>query len=234
MGETKTCHLPIRRDVHTMISLNSLSLRYTTPSGEIVVLDDLSLKISKGESVAIVGPSGSGKTTLLNIIGAMLPPTSGVIEIAGENISTFTEDTAAAFRNHELGFVFQQHHLLPQLTVLENVLTPRLAGGWKEAESITRERAEALLKRVGLTDRLDHRSAELSGGEKQRVAVARALINEPRLLLADEPTGALDSETGERIADLLFELQKEQGVTLVLVTHDLTLAQRADRLVKLS
>lgn len=137
-----------------------------------------------------------------------------------------SEKEAACFRNQELGFVFQQHHLLPQLTVLENVLTPRLAGGWEESEEDTRARAIELLERVGLGHRLNHRPGELSGGEKQRTAVARALINQPRVVLADEPTGALDGETGSKVADLLLELQKEQGVTLIVVTHDLDLAQR--------
>ena len=217
-----------------MISIRDLSLSYETPGGSVPVLFGFDLQIEEGQSAAIVGPSGSGKTTLLNLIGAMLPPTSGEVIIGGENISSLDEQKAATFRNRELGFIFQQHHLLPQLTVLENVLVPRLAGGWDEPEEETRKRAEELLDRVGLSHRLDHRPAELSGGEKQRVAVARALINQPRLLLADEPTGALDSETGEKVANLLFELQKEKGVTLILVTHDLQLAGRAEKLIQLS
>ena len=217
-----------------MISIRHLSLSYETPGGSVPVLSDFHLEMSAGQSAAIVGPSGSGKTTLLNLIGAMLPPTAGEVVIGGENIADFDEQKAAVFRNRELGFVFQQHHLLPQLTVMENILVPRLAGVWEEPEAETRKRAEALLHRVGLSHRLAHRPAELSGGEKQRVAVARALINQPRLLLADEPTGALDSETGTKVADLLFDLQKEQGATLLLVTHDLELAGRAEKLVELS
>lgn len=217
-----------------MISINDLSLSYETSGGSVPVLSGFNLEIGDGQSAAIVGPSGSGKTTLLNLIGAMLPPTSGEITIGGENISSFDEQKSAAFRNRELGFIFQQHHLLPQLTVMENVLVPRLAGGWEESEAETRQRAESLLERVGLSHRFTHRPSELSGGEKQRVAVARALINQPRLLLADEPTGALDSETGDKVADLLFNLQKEERVTLVLVTHDLQLAGRAEKRVELT
>ncbi|MDA7519306.1 ABC transporter ATP-binding protein [bacterium] len=209
-----------------MISLRNLSVSYETPAGPVPVLSDLDIEITDGQAIAIVGPSGSGKTTLLNVIGAMLPPTSGEVTVGGENISSLSEKEAAKFRNRQLGFVFQQHYLLPQLTVLENVLVPRLAGGWDEKESETRARAEALLERVGLGHRLTHLPSALSGGEKQRVAVARALINDPSLILADEPTGALDSETGEKVADLLLEVQQEKGVTLVVVTHDLDLAAR--------
>lgn len=219
-----------------MVSISNLSLSYETLSGDVPVLSGLDLEITKGQAVAIIGPSGSGKTTLLNIIGAMLPPTSGQVVIGGANISAFDEKEAAAFRNRKLGFIFQQHHLLPQLTVLENILIPRLAGGWEESEADTYARAAELLERVGLSHRLRHRPSELSGGEKQRVAVARALINQPTLLLADEPTGALDEETGEKVTDLLLELQQESGVTLVVVTHDLDLAARVStkgQLVKL-
>lgn len=207
-----------------MISLSDIYFNYETPGGDVPVLSSFDLEIPDGQAAAIVGPSGSGKTTLLNIIGAMLPPTSGEVIIGGQNISSLNEAGSAQFRNRELGFIFQQHHLLPQLTVLENVLVPRLAGGWEESEAETRARAEELLERVGLGHRLTHRPAELSGGEKQRTAVARALINQPDLLLADEPTGALDQKTGEKVIDLLLELQEERGVTLIVVTHDLNLA----------
>ena len=209
-----------------MIKVSKLEVNFETPGEVVEVLKGLDLSIEEGAAAAVVGPSGSGKTTLLNVLGALLPPTSGSVEIGGEDVARFNEKEAARFRNRELGFVFQQHHLLPQLTVLENVLTPRLAGGWEENEEETRDRAIALLKRVGLDHRLDHRPGKLSGGEKQRTAVARALINQPRVVLADEPTGSLDGETGSRVADLLLEIQKEDGVTLVVVTHDLDLAQR--------
>lgn len=209
-----------------MIKVNNLEVNFETPGEVIEVLKGLDFSVTEGAAAAVVGPSGSGKTTLLNVLGALLPPTSGSVEIGGEDVAKLNEKEAARFRNRELGFVFQQHHLLPQLTVMENVLTPRLAGGWEESEEDTRKRAIALLKRVGLDHRLDHRPGELSGGEKQRTAVARALINQPRVVLADEPTGALDGETGSKVADLLLEIQKEDGVTLVVVTHDLDLAER--------
>ena len=209
-----------------MIKVSKLEVNFETPGEVVEVLKGLDFSVEEGAAAAVVGPSGSGKTTLLNVLGALLPPTSGSVEIGGEDIAKFNEKEAARFRNRELGFVFQQHHLLPQLTVLENVLTPRLAGGWEESEEETRTRAIALLKRVGLDHRLDHRPGKLSGGEKQRTAVARALINQPRVVLADEPTGSLDGETGSKVADLLLEIQKEDGVTLVVVTHDLDLAGR--------
>lgn len=209
-----------------MIKVSNLAVNFETPSEVVKVLAGLNFTVEEGAAAAVVGPSGSGKTTLLNVLGALLPPTSGSVLIGGADVAAMTEKEAARFRNQELGFVFQQHHLLPQLTVMENVLTPRLAGGWEESEHETRLRAGELLKRVGLSHRLDHRPGELSGGEKQRTAVARALINQPRVILADEPTGALDGETGSKVADLLLEIQKENGVTLVVVTHDLALAER--------
>ncbi len=209
-----------------MIEVSDLKVTFETPGETIDVLEGLDFSVSDGQAAAVVGPSGSGKTTLLNVLGALLPPTTGTVRVGGTDVSTLNEDAAARFRNRELGFVFQQHHLLPQLTVMENVLVPRLAGGWQESEEATRDRATALLEKVGLGHRLSHRPGELSGGEKQRTAVARALINQPRVVLADEPTGALDGETGTKVADLLLEMQREQGVTLVVVTHDLALAQR--------
>lgn len=209
-----------------MIELKDVYLDFKTPAETVKVLTGLNFSLADGQTSAIVGPSGSGKTTLLNLIGALLPPTSGTVKVADTDLSSLTEPEAAQFRNRHLGFVFQQHHLLPQLSVIENVLVPRLAGGWDEPESLTRQRATDLLERVGLSHRLNHRPGELSGGEKQRTAVARALINQPRVLLADEPTGALDQESGNNIADLLLEIHREQNVTLVVVTHDLNLAQK--------
>lgn len=209
-----------------MIKVSNLDVNFETPGETVEVLKRLDFSVEEGAATAVVGPSGSGKTTLLNVLGALLPPTSGSVEIGGQDIAIFNEKEAARFRNQELGFVFQQHHLLPQLTVMENVLTPRLAGGWQESEEETRKRATELLARVSLNHRVNHRPGELSGGEKQRTAVARALINQPRVVLADEPTGALDGETGSKVADLLLEIQKEDGVTLVVVTHDLDLARR--------
>ena len=215
-----------RRYLTAVIKVSNLDVNFETPSEAVEVLKGLDFSVKEGAAAAVVGPSGSGKTTLLNVLGALLPPTSGSVMIGDEDIAKFSEKEAARFRNRELGFVFQQHHLLPQLTVMENVLTPRLAGGWEESEHESRKRASTLLKRVGLEHRLEHRPGELSGGEKQRTAVARALINQPRVVLADEPTGALDGETGSKVTDLLLEIQKEDGVTLVVVTHDLDLAER--------
>ena len=209
-----------------MIKVSNLDVRFETPSETGEVLKGLDFSVAEGAAAAVVGPSGSGKTTLLNVLGALLPPTSGSVEIGGQDIARLKEKEADRFRNQELGFVFQQHHLLPQLTVMENVLTPRLAGGWEESEEETRKRATELLERVGLSHRVNHRPGKLSGGEKQRTAVARALINRPRVVRADEPTGALDNAIGNKIADLLLEIQKECGVTLVVVTHDQDLAQR--------
>ena len=209
-----------------MIKVSNLDVSFETPSETVEVLKGLDFSVAEGAAAAVVGPSGSGKTTLLNVLGALLPPTSGSVEIGSQDIARLEEKEADRFRNQELGFVFQQHHLLPQLTVMENVLTPRLAGGWEENEEETRKRATELLERVGLSHRVNHRPGKLSGGEKQRTAVARALINRPRVILADEPTGALDSAIGNKIADLLLEIQKERGVTLVVVTHDQDLAER--------
>jgi ABC-type lipoprotein export system ATPase subunit len=166
------------------------------------VLRNLNLEVGASEAVSIVGPSGSGKTTLLNLLGALDQPTSGSITIDGNAISEMNDVDAAKFRNRSIGFIFQLHYLLPQCSVLENVLVPRLAGGWDESVADTRGRAEALLQEVGLQDRLTHLPWQLSGGEQLRVAIARSLINEPKIILADEPTGSLDPSTGERVADL--------------------------------
>lgn len=217
-----------------MIEVRNLCVEFETPGETIKVLHDLSFELAEGQSSAVVGPSGSGKTTFLNVLGAMLPATSGEVVIGDQDLAQLDEKQAAQFRNQQLGFIFQQHQLLPQLTVMENVLVPRLAGGWEESEEETRARAEKLLERVGLAHRLNHRPGELSGGEKQRTAVARALINQPKLVLADEPTGALDGETGSKVVDLLLELQKEEGVTLIVVTHDLDLAKRIGKVFEIT
>lgn len=201
-------------------------------SGEdLVVLDHLSFSLEIGESLAIVGPSGCGKSTLLNIIGALDRPSSGRLTFRGEDLAAMDEAALAAFRNREIGLVFQDHHLLPQLSVLENVLLPTLVRG--APASGPEQRADALLERVGLTERRAHRPAELSGGERQRVAVVRALINQPGLLLADEPTGALDAAAAANLADLLVDLNREQKVALITVTHSAQLAERMGRLCEL-
>jgi len=206
-----------------MLEATDLKKDYPTPRGPLSVLSGVSLRLSRGESAAIMGPSGSGKSTLLHIIGALDPPTSGRVTLDGDDPYTLTEKELAAFRNQRVGFVFQDHSLLPQCSVLENVLTPTLVGR-TNGDSI--ERARALLDQVGLSERLDHRPAELSGGEKQRVALARALINEPVLLLCDEPTGNLDRDSADVVASLLLELHARKKTILVVVTHSSELAAR--------
>lgn len=195
----------------------------------LVVLDNISLEISSGETVAIVGPSGSGKSTLLNIIGTLDRPTTGKVFLDGEDLSAHSADQLAEIRNRQIGFVFQAHHLLPQCSVLENVLVPTLASKDKSLRDDAKERGIQLLRRVGLGERLGHRPGQLSGGERQRVAVVRALINRPKLLLADEPTGALDRTSSQQLAQLLIELNREEKVTLIIVTHALDLADRMER-----
>jgi lipoprotein-releasing system ATP-binding protein len=216
-----------------MISVHQLSKTYETPGEAIQVLDCLDLTLAAGETAAIVGPSGSGKSTLLNLLGALDRPTSGSITIGDQDISTFSEEQAAAFRNHSLGFIFQQQHLLPQLNVLENVLVPRLAGDWQESAADTEKRALTLLESVGLSGRLHHLPWQLSGGEKLRTAVARALNNRPKLILADEPTGSLDPASADTVADLLLALNRDHGVTLIVVTHNLAIAKRMGKTFEL-
>lgn len=214
-----------------MLELSNVTKSYESMDGgeSVVVLKDISLQIHRGESVAIIGPSGSGKSTLLNIIGTLDRPTTGIVKLDGQDLGTLTDDELAAIRNRQIGFVFQAHHLLPQCTVWENVLVPTLAQKNAHPKNDVCDRAMRLLKRVELARRLDHRPGQLSGGERQRVAVVRALINEPKLLLADEPTGALDRSSALNLAQLLIELNREEEVTLVVVTHALDLAQRMQR-----
>jgi lipoprotein-releasing system ATP-binding protein len=208
----------------------------------VPVLAGVSLEMARGESLAIVGPSGSGKSTLLQIIGTLDRATSGEVWLEGKNLAALDDLQLAEVRNRQIGFVFQAHYLLPQCTVLENVLVPTLAGQKSEvrsqksekAEETSAARAERLLKRVGLGERLHHRPGQLSGGERQRAAVVRALINRPGLLLADEPTGALDHASATALGQLLVELNQEEGVTLIIVTHALELAQRMARVLTLS
>jgi len=197
--------------------------------GTVKVLKEVNLQLAAGEPIAIIGPSGSGKSTLLNIMGALDVPTSGTISLDGRDLSRLTEKELAGIRNRQIGFIFQLHHLLPQCTVLENVLIPTLASPNTDRQ----ERAERLLDRVGLKHRLTHRPGQLSGGECQRVAVVRALINQPKLLLADEPTGSLDHAAATNLGQLLSELNKEEGVALVLVTHSLELARSLPRVLEL-
>lgn len=211
----------------------SKSFAATNDSPETVVLRGVDLRVARGESLAIVGPSGSGKSTLLNIIGTLDRPTSGTVMLDGRDLSTLSEQSLAEVRAQEIGFVFQLHHLLPQCTVLENVLVPTLAAGNLRRKEPAEARARRLLQRVGLEKRLTHRPGQLSGGERQRVAVVRALINEPKLLLADEPTGALDRASAETLALLLRELNQEEGVALIVVTHAMNLAQEMSRVLEM-
>lgn len=198
------------------------------------VLNGITLKLEQGQSLVIVGPSGSGKSTLLNIIGALDRPTTGKILLDGKDLAGLGEPELAKIRNTEIGFVFQLHHLLPQCTVLENVLVPTLINRKTDTQRDVQERAVDLLQRVGLKDYLLRRPGELSGGQRQRVAVVRALINKPKLLLADEPTGSLDEATAETIANLLVELNHSVGVALIVVTHSLRLAERIGHVMELT
>jgi len=206
-----------------MLEISSVTKQYPAPRGPLTVLSEVSLSLQRGEAAAIMGPSGSGKSTLLYIAGALEPPTAGTVTLDGVNPYKVAEKELAAFRNQNIGFVFQDHCLLPQCSVLENVLVPALVA--KDRVGLA-ERARELLGQVGLADRLDHRPAELSGGEKQRVALARALVLRPRLLLCDEPTGNLDEASAEMVAALLLELDRQQETILILVTHNPALAAR--------
>ncbi len=194
----------------------------------LTVLSGIELKVFPGKTLALVGPSGSGKSTLLNIISGLDSPTSGEVWVSGNKVHDMSAKQAASFRNQTIGFIFQSHHLLPALTALENVMIPGLAGHEKRKDSLLKERAIELLKKVGLSERVHHLPSQLSGGERQRVAVARALINEPKLLLADEPTGALDQANAIRLMELLFQLNQEFETTLLVVTHSMDLAQKMD------
>ena len=218
-----------------MLEITDVYKQYESPdqSEKVAVLKGINLSIGKGSSLAVVGPSGCGKSTLLNLMGALDRPTQGRIEFDGKDLGGLNATQLAELRNQDIGFVFQLHHLLPQCTVLENVLVPTLAAKDRSSAGTVKARAEALLERVGLEDHLAYRPAQLSGGQRQRVAVARALINEPKLLLADEPTGSLDQDTAERIGALLLKMHQDEGVTLVVVTHAMNLAQQLDTVFKL-
>jgi lipoprotein-releasing system ATP-binding protein len=212
-----------------VLKVEHVSKKYPTPRGEIPILTDISLSLDRGGAIAIMGPSGSGKSTLLYILGALEPPSSGAVTLDGQNPFALNERAQAAFRNSRIGFVFQDHSLLPQCSVLENVLAPTLvapAGPSGNGEGNDTERATSLLAHVGLGDRLDHRPAELSGGEKQRAALARALIRSPLLLLCDEPTGNLDRTAADTVADLLLQLHAARQTILIVVTHSAALAAK--------
>jgi ABC-type lipoprotein export system ATPase subunit len=214
-----------------LLQLQGVHKSYPLAGGALPVLRGIDLAVQAGERVAVVGPSGSGKSTLLNLMGSLDQPTKGRVLLGGRDLESLSEEDLAEVRNRDIGFVFQQHHLLPQCSLLENVLIPALARG-PMAEP-TRQHARSLLDRAGLRERQDHRPGQLSGGECQRAAVVRALVNRPPLLLADEPTGALDGATAAGLIDLLVQLNREEGVALVVVTHARELADRMDRVYEL-
>jgi lipoprotein-releasing system ATP-binding protein len=209
------------------LQLQDICKSYVSATGldDLAILRNVSMTVEQGDSISIIGPSGCGKSTLLNLMGTLDQPDSGKILFDGRDLAGMHEDAAAEFRNRHIGFIFQAHHLLPQCSALENVLVPTLAGTGRNRQADPVLKARKLLERVGLTDRMHHRPGSLSGGECQRVAVARALINNPDMLLADEPTGLLDRENAEKLVDLLLELNREDDLTLIMVTHADNLAR---------
>jgi putative ABC transport system ATP-binding protein len=212
-----------------ILKIHELEKTYTSGSKKLTVLSHISFEVEKGSIFSIVGPSGSGKTTLLGLCAGLDYPSAGNIELCGNNLENLDEDERAQLRNKEVGFIFQNFQLLPTLTALENVIVPLELQGDKNATKIGME----LLQKVGLADRFHHYPSQLSGGEQQRVALARAFSNKPSILFADEPTGNLDEETGEKVIQLLFKLNKEAGTTLVIITHDLDLANRTQQILRL-
>lgn len=222
----------MKADPKPILRTQGLTKVYKTGGTELTVLADIDLVVPERSTCAIVGPSGSGKTTLLGLCAGLDAPTRGTVELNGERLETLNEDQRAALRNLHVGFVFQNFQLIPTLTALENVLVPlELKGKGRETDG--RNEARSLLQRVGLGERLGHYPIQLSGGEQQRVALARAFVNQPHILFADEPTGNLDEESSERIEDMLFELNAEAGTALVIVTHDLDLAAKAEQVVRM-
>ncbi len=214
-----------------MIQINNLSKVYRTKTIETTALNNINLHVEKGEFLSIMGPSGCGKSTLLNIIGLLDEPTSGEIKIDGNGIKTYNSKATAKFRNQRLGFIFQSFHLIPDLNILDNVELPLIYRniGRKERKRLS----EAALESVGLKNRMNHYPAQLSGGQKQRVAIARAIVGKPNIILADEPTGNLDSAMGNEVMDILIDLNKTSKTTIVMVTHDANMAKRTDRLMRL-
>ena len=212
-----------------MLVASNVSKTYPTPRGPLAILEGVSLTVERGQSVAIMGPSGCGKSTLLYMLGVLDAPSAGTVTLDAQNPYDLSERDQAAFRGTHIGFIFQDHLLLPQLSALDNVLAPTLAAAAAANRAALVDRARTLLGTVGLNDRLDHRPAELSGGERQRVAIARALIRQPALILCDEPTGNLDRASAEGVADLLASLQRDQHTMMVVVTHSPALAARFDR-----
>ncbi len=215
-----------------LVMVEDLHKYYQMPQGDLQVLRGIGLHVNAGDTVSLVGKSGVGKSTLLHILGTLDTPTSGSVQLGGVSIFDLPEQELAAFRNANIGFIFQFHHLLPEFTALENVMMPRLISGGSKQDA--RQKAQALLERVGLADRATHRPAELSGGEQQRVAIGRALVMEPRLVLADEPTGNLDTETSEEIHKLIETLNQETGISFLIATHNRDLAGRMQRQLELT
>jgi lipoprotein-releasing system ATP-binding protein len=211
--------------------VSNLHHEYPTRSGPLVVLRDISFELENGSQFVVMGPSGAGKSTLLHILGTLERPSGGLVRLDDQDPFALPEKELAAFRNRRIGFIFQDHHLLPQCSVLENVLIPTLVN--RDSGQRSEERARQLVQRVGLSERLAHRPAELSGGERQRVAVARALMNHPTLFLADEPTGNLDRKSARAVGDLLLELSQQEKVILITVTHSLELAERFSKRMEL-
>jgi lipoprotein-releasing system ATP-binding protein len=215
-----------------LLEARDISKSFRTEAGELRVLNGISVGIKAGEMVGIIGASGAGKSTLLHILGALDRPTSGHVLFQGKDISTLDEKALARFRNMSIGFVFQFHHLLPEFSSLENVVLPGMIGGMDVRE--TQERAKEILGELGLSKRMRHRPGELSGGEQQRVAVARALIRNPQMVLADEPTGNLDTATGNDLFELFIELNRKKGITFVVVTHNKSLSDRCHRVLEMA
>jgi putative ABC transport system ATP-binding protein len=216
-------------DQAAVLAAHNISKQVSSPEGSLTILSDVSFSINAGESVAVVGPSGAGKSTLLALLAGLDLPTAGHVELNGKNLGELSEDGRAIMRAESVGFVFQSFHLVPSLNALENVMLPLELAGVSDARGLSLK----IIEQVGLTDRWRHYPAQLSGGEKQRVAIARAFAIEPAVLFADEPTGNLDSRTGATIMDLMFDLNRDSSTTLVLVTHDNSLAQRCDRVISL-
>lgn len=219
-----------------IVQLSKVGKTYINPGTNIHrdVLSDINLSVDNGDSLAIVGPSGSGKSTLLNILGTLDLPTSGTVKFKGEDITSFDEKRLAQIRNQSIGFVFQFHHLLPQLSLIENVLVPVIPQNGKFNGKAINARAMELLESVGLKDRIHQRPGQLSGGECQRAALVRALINQPEMILADEPTGSLDQDSAAQLGELLLDINKKHNVALVVVTHSLTLAEKMKTIYRLS
>jgi len=215
---------------HIFISLKNIFFSLKSEAGEVKILKDIALEVEKGTSISVVGPSGAGKTSLLMLLGGLEKPDTGTITIAGEELSGMSEEALTRFRQENIGIVFQNFHLIPTMTALENVAVPLEFAH----DPAAFQKAAAVLDKVGLRDRKTHYPSQMSGGEQQRVALARAFVTEPALLLADEPTGNLDQATGHKVIELLFDLSKSKGTTLILVTHDPELAERCDRIVTIT